>query len=104
MRSGRARVTDVEQVGVRALRNRLSHYLEQVRAGHPIQIIDRGEVIAELLPPARPVAGDPRPADVADRGFASGRVPNNPSLYPTFPRLTPPGTAKRLLDEERGKH
>ena len=88
MSSGRARVTHVEQVGVRALRIRLSHYLEQVRAGHPIQIIDRGEVIAELLPPARPVGG---------------RVPNNPRLYPTFPRLTPPGTAKRLLDEERGK-
>ena len=87
MSSGRARVTHVEQVGVQALRNRLSHYLEQVRGGHPIQIIDRGEVIAELLPPAKPVAS----------------VPNNPSLYPTFPRLTPPGTAKRLLDEERGK-
>jgi prevent-host-death family protein len=96
-------VTHLEQVGVRALRIRLSHYLEQVRAGHPIQIIDRGEVIVELLPPARPVASDSREADVADRGVARGRVPNDPSLYPTFPRLTPPGTAKRLLDEERGK-
>jgi prevent-host-death family protein len=93
----------VDKVEIRELKNRLSHYLEQVRAGHPIHIIDRGEVIAELLPPARPVADDPRPADMADRGFASGRVPNNPSLYPTFPRLTPLGTAKRLLDEERGK-
>ena len=93
----------MEKVEIRELKNRLSHYLEQVRAGHPIQIIDRGKVIAELLPPARPVASDSRPADVAYRGVASGRVPNNPSLYPTFPRLTPPGTAKRLLDEERGK-
>jgi prevent-host-death family protein len=38
----------VDKVEIRELKNRLSHYLEQVRAGHPIQIIDRGEVIAEV--------------------------------------------------------
>jgi prevent-host-death family protein len=42
------------QIGTRELKNRLSHYLRQVReSGEPILVTDRGEVVAEL----RPVAG-----------------------------------------------
>jgi len=33
-------------VGIRELRTRLSHYLKRVKAGHTIQVTDRGEVIA----------------------------------------------------------
>ena len=95
----------MEKVEISELKNRLSHVIRQVRAGHSIQIIDRGEVIAELLPPVGAVAGDPRQrlAEMARRGLVRLGAPNNPRLYPTLPRITPPGTAKRLLDEERGE-
>ena len=77
----------MEKVSSRKLKNRLGHYLGLVRAGHSIHVTERGEVVAEILPPAH----------------APAKGSNNPSLYPTFPRLTPPGTAERILDEERGE-
>jgi len=48
--------------------------VRQVRAGHDIQITDRGEVVAELLPP-----------------------------YRRMPRRLKPTELQRLLDEERGE-
>lgn len=95
----------MEKVEIRDLKNRLSHYLRQVRAGHPIQIVDRGEVVAELLPPSNGLPGNTgeRLAEMARRGLVRLGAPNDRSLYPTLPRLVPPGTAKRLLDEERGE-
>ena len=95
----------MERVGIRALKNRLGHYIRQVRAGHPIQVTDRGEVVAELVPPARSVTdADPqhRLAELARGGLARLGTPNDRRLYRRLPPLFPPGTAKRLLDEERG--
>lgn len=37
-------------VGVRELRNKLSQYLKRVREGERIEVTDRGEVIALLVP------------------------------------------------------
>jgi prevent-host-death family protein len=37
-------------VGIRELRNRLSHYLEKVRAGEKLAVTDRGAVIAYVFP------------------------------------------------------
>ena len=37
-------------VGVRELRNKLSQYLKQVVQGERIQVTDRGEVVALLVP------------------------------------------------------
>ena len=97
----------MEQVSIRALKSRLSHYLRLVRTGHSIQITDKGEVVAELLPPAHslPTDDDPRERleQMARHGLVRLGAPNHPGLYPTLPRLVPPGTAKRLLDEERGE-
>jgi len=45
-------------VGVRDLKNKLSEYLRRVRRGESILVTDRGEVVAELLPPGRG-HGDP---------------------------------------------
>ena len=96
----------MEKVSRRELKTRLSHYLRLVRAGHSIQVIDRGEVVAELLPPAHALAkGDTqtRLEEMARRGLVRLGAPNDPRFYPTLSRITPPGTAKRLLDEERGE-
>ena len=39
------------KVGIRELKNRLSHYLRRLReAGESIYVTDRGEVVAELRP------------------------------------------------------
>ena len=93
-------------VGLRELKNRLSHYVRQVRAGHEIQVTDRGEVVAELVPP-RPAAPSAdarkRLADLARRGLVRLGKPNDPRVYRRLPRLAPPGTVQRLLDEERGE-
>jgi prevent-host-death family protein len=53
----------MEKIGLRELKNRLSHYVRRVRTGHPIQVTDRGEVVAELLPPAHSVASVKRLLD-----------------------------------------
>jgi prevent-host-death family protein len=37
-------------VGVRELRNKLSQYLKRVREGERIEVTDRGEVVALLIP------------------------------------------------------
>jgi len=37
-------------VGVRELKNRLSHYLRGVKQGRPVEITERGETIALLIP------------------------------------------------------
>lgn len=37
-------------VGIRELRNRLSHYLDKVRAGDRIAVTDRGTVVAYVVP------------------------------------------------------
>jgi len=97
----------MEKIGLRELKNRLSHYVRRVRTGHPIQVTDRGEVVAELLPPARSVANADtrqRLAEMARRGLVRLGAPNDRRLYRRLPRLVPAGTVKRLLDEQRGEH
>ena len=73
----------MKQVGLRELKNRLSEYVRLVRAGEHVQVTDRGQVVAELMPPT-PVKG---------RDPAAG--------YRRLARLVPTGTVQRLLDEDR---
>jgi prevent-host-death family protein len=96
----------MDRVGLRELKNRLSQYVRRARAGHPVQITDRGEVVAELLPPVRSVASvdaQQRLAELARRGLVRLGAPNDGRLYRRLPRLAPVGTVKRLLDAERGE-
>jgi prevent-host-death family protein len=48
----------MKSVGVRELKNRLSQYLRDGRAGERALVTDRGEVVAELAP------GDSQEPDV----------------------------------------
>jgi prevent-host-death family protein len=64
----------MERVGVRELRQNLSVYLRRVKAGESLDVTERGEVVARLVPldggsrlerwiregKARPAAGDVR--------------------------------------------
>jgi prevent-host-death family protein len=72
----------VPKLGLRQLKNRLSHYVRQVHAGHEIQASDRGEVVAELVPPRRGAAATGREglADRARRGLVTLGLPNDPKV------------------------
>ena len=40
----------MKSVGLRELKNKLSEYVRDVRSGESVLVMDRGEVVAELLP------------------------------------------------------
>ena len=97
----------MKTVGVRDLKNKLSEYLRRVRLGESVLVTDRGEVVAELLPPGQG-QGDPSvpagPQALARRGLLTLGAPAGPGLYPA--QLRKRGELRRsvteLLDEERG--
>jgi antitoxin (DNA-binding transcriptional repressor) of toxin-antitoxin stability system len=93
-------------VGIRELKARLSEHLRRIRSGDTILVTDRGEVVAEINPPGQPridASISPALLDLARRGLVILGAPNDPSVYPTLPRLLPDGVSARLLDEERGE-
>jgi antitoxin (DNA-binding transcriptional repressor) of toxin-antitoxin stability system len=93
------------KVGLRQLKNRLSHYVRQVRRGHELQVTDRGEVVAELVRPRQGPAAGGRDglASLARRGLVTLGLPNDPKVYRRKPKLLKPGELQRLIDEERGE-
>ena len=92
-------------VDVRELENRLREYLRMVLRGEEILVTDRGEPVAELRPPS--TASHTSAYPELERRARAGKVrmgaPNRPDLYPSLPSSSPPGTARLLLDEERGE-
>ena len=93
----------MRSVGIRELKNRLSHYIRLVRKGEVIQVTDRGTVVAELLPPGAGGVDHADPDVEALRRLGDFTIgePNQAGLYRPREPLTKPGTAQRLLDEER---
>ena len=97
----------MKTVGVRDLKNKLSEYLRRVRLGEGVLVTDRGEVVAELLPPGQ-AHGDPSvPVGLqalARRGLLTLGAPATTDLYPALARTQ--GGRRRsvaqLLDQERG--
>lgn len=92
---------------MRELKNRLSEFLRDVRAGERVLVTDRGEVVAELSPPGQQGGGSPDvPAPLlglARRGLATLGAPGDARVYPALPRRRRrKRTAAELLDEERG--
>jgi prevent-host-death family protein len=97
----------MKSVGLRELKNRLSEYVRQVREGESVLVTDRGEVVAELLPPGqgmgeRAIGLPPGLVALARRGLVTLGAPNDPALYPELPSVLKRHTSQQLLDEERG--
>jgi len=96
----------MKTVGIRQLKNRLSEYLRQVRAGETVLVTDRGQVVAEFSPPGESHAGSSLPAglrELARRNLVTLGSPGGPDLYPSLPRGSRGRrTAAQLLDDERG--
>jgi prevent-host-death family protein len=92
----------VERIGIRELRQNASRYLALVKAGQTVEVTERGELIALLVPPQR--------SDSArDRLIGAGKLISAP--YPTgrvrSPRPVPIAsgepTNQELLDAERAE-
>ena len=90
----------MERIGVRELRQHASRYIALVKSGGTVEVTDRGELVALLVPP-----GDERTG--RDRLIATGRLV--PVAHPTG-RIRPPRpvavdsgepTNQELLDAER---
>ena len=97
-------MTRIKAVGVKELKNRLSAYLREVREGTVILVTDRENVVAELREPTvgRPLeAGNALEQEwIRDGSLIPPRTEKRP--LPKSPVRLPPGTAERLLEEERG--
>jgi prevent-host-death family protein len=92
----------MQTVGVRELKNRLSHYLRLVREGESVLVTDRGEVVAEVRGAERGDRSTSGVDELVRRGLARAGGRNRPDLYPAMPPALAEGEARRLLDLERG--
>ena len=96
----------VKAVGLRQLKNHLSRYVRDVRAGETILVTDRGQVVAELRPPGVPGEADDLPAPLlesARRGHVQLARRRGPHTYALLSRIAPDGTALDLLDADRAE-
>lgn len=93
-------------IGIRELKNKLSHYVRLVEAGESVLVTDRGTVVAELRPPGtttQPPEPDTGLAALVRSGSATAGAPHDRSLYTPRPRALDPGRLAELLDAERGE-
>jgi prevent-host-death family protein len=93
-------------IGIRELKNRLSHYVRLVRTGESVLVTDRGSVVAELRPAGsttQPVVPSEGLAELARRGEATPGGAHDPALYAPRPRVLAPGELEALLDAERAE-
>jgi antitoxin (DNA-binding transcriptional repressor) of toxin-antitoxin stability system len=97
----------MQTVGVRELKNKLSEYLRRVRLGERVLVTDRGEVVAEFLPPGQGQVDPALPPGLlalSKRGLVTLGATAAANLYPALQRKSRPGrrSVAQLLDEERG--
>lgn len=92
-----ARIASVgTAVGVRELRDHLSRYLEQVKAGEPITITEHGRPVAQIVGTQYPV----RLLELASQGrLTLASRPRRPARE--FPRIPFDGSVADLVDEVR---
>jgi prevent-host-death family protein len=94
-------------IGVRDLKANLSRYLRDVERGEVVLVTDRGRVVAELrgAPEAARAESDVERGLrlLAARSPLSAHEPHDPGAYPASPLRAKEGTARALLDAERGE-
>ncbi len=103
----------MKRVKIAELRNHLSRYLDQVRAGTRLLVLDRDRPIAEIRPVAAPrgrggsggSVEEARLADLERKGILRrGQGPVPPDLIEEIKKWTPLAPGARLVDallEER---
>jgi prevent-host-death family protein len=92
-------------IGIRELKNNLSHYVRQIEAGKRVAVTAHGRVVAELVPPNSGTGrgGASRYDELVATGIieraarADGATPEWPDI-----RLSS-GTVAELIDSDRGE-
>lgn len=98
----------MKAIGIRELKDRLSGYLDEVRAGEVLLVTDRGTVIAEIHRPSprneklTPLEQRLRP--YIEKGLISHASPARPEVYGRSPVAIPAGRIDAALDDLRGEH
>jgi len=88
-------------VGIRELKNNLSHYVRQVVAGRRISVTAHGRVVAELVPPSSAGSNQSRYDELVSSGVIRPAIERGDPLV-DFPSLElPRGTGATLIDEDR---
>jgi antitoxin (DNA-binding transcriptional repressor) of toxin-antitoxin stability system len=96
----------MKTIGIRDLKAHLSRALRDVAAGEVLLITDRGRVVAELRQPEGTAGyGSAQQRALARLAAGGGlRVAERSNAsYRTSPLRSPKGTARRLIDEDRGE-
>lgn len=94
----------LETVGIRVLKNNLSAYIKKAAQGVRVLVSDRGRIVVEMRTPGSEVqafGAHPLMAEWMARGVVRGGSRSAFKAEKTGV-LLPLGTARRLLDEERG--
>jgi len=94
----------MKEARISQLKNNLSNYLQYVRKGGKVRVLDRDEPVADIVPVKSRIEGAPEELEaflhsqeakgIIRRG--SGKIP--PELFKT-PAGPPSGVLKALLDE-----
>jgi prevent-host-death family protein len=92
-------------VGIRHLKNNLSHYVRRVEEGERIAVTDRGRVIAELVPPVIGSAegGQVRYRALLGAGLIRPAAEKGDPLADLPMLRLPRGSASKLIDQDRGE-
>ena len=88
------------EVGIRALKVRLTEFVRRAANGETILIIERGQPVAELVP-RRPTDLPDRLAELVRRGEVT-LATKPPSLPRVLGRMRPGSSLSDVVVEERG--
>ena len=98
----------MKTVGIKELKNSLSHYLRVVQSGEVVRVTDRNEIVAEIHQPKRSKREQrsrwEKWLDAQERaGHLRRATATAPPwrLITTLPRPTTPVDLQKLLDETR---
>ena len=98
----------MEPIGIRKLKNNLSHYVRQAEAGKRVPVTSHGRVVAELVPPGtRPTANRKKRLSRYEQLVADGLIrpaveEGDPFEGDDFTPLLAPGEGLAILDWLRG--
>jgi len=101
--------SDMEPIGIRELKNNLSHYVRQAESGKRISVTAHGRVVAELVPPATRTTKQRSKPKLSryDQLVAEGLIrpaieQGDPFEDDELPALLAPGEGLAILDWLRG--
>ena len=95
-------------VGIRELKNNLSHYVREVERGKSVSVTANGRVVAELVPPAARTSKPKRAKRLSrwDQMIAEGKIQlavedGDPFEGEDLTPMFPPGSSQEWLDWSR---